>query len=56
MHAAGTGCNEIGFKPVFFTVPQLDTLASVTGAGKINPTQVKAYSGSSSLTHLAGGA
>ena len=36
-HAAGAGCNEIGFKPVFFTIPWLDMLVSVTGAGEINP-------------------
>lgn len=41
MHAAGTGCNKIGFKPVFFTVIHLDMLESVTGARKINLTPVK---------------
>lgn len=52
-HTAGTGCNEIGFRPVFFTAPWLDMLVSVTGAREISPAPVKAHSVSSSLTHLA---
>lgn len=52
-HAPGTVCNEIGFKPVFFTTPWLDVLVSVTGAGEIDPAPVKACSLSSILTHLA---
>lgn len=52
-HAAGAGCNEIGFKPVFFTIPWLDMLVSVTGAGEIDPAPVEAHSLSRILTHSA---
>lgn len=43
-HAAGAGCNEIGFKPVFFTILWLDMLVSVTGAGEIDPAPAESHS------------
>lgn len=46
-HAAGTGWDEIGFRPVFFTIPWLDMLVSVTGAREIDPSPVEAHSLSS---------
>lgn len=53
MHAAGAGCNEIHFKPVFFAIPQLDMLVSVTGAEEIDPTPVEVHPLGSILTHRA---
>lgn len=52
-HEAGTGWNEIGFKPVFFTIPWLGILVSVTGAGEIDTAPVRAHSLSSILTRSA---